>query len=93
MMSYARACQQLGNFALHPLIHASALNGSSTKCGSGLLRGIVWIKVCNSHSKGPVCILYLENYGFVGRALTVALSMVVTLPSANLSFVAFPPRS
>jgi hypothetical protein len=29
-------------FVLHPLIHTSGLSESSTKCGSGLLRGKVW---------------------------------------------------
>ena len=42
------------DFVLHPLIYTFGLSESSTKCGSGFFRGKVWIKVCNSHSRGLV---------------------------------------
>jgi len=45
VVSEALACPS--DCGLHPLIHTSAPNESSTKYCSSVSKGKVWIKVCN----------------------------------------------
>jgi hypothetical protein len=54
------------DFILHPLIHTSAPNESSTKCGSEVLREKVWIKVCNLNFQKTSADFRSKRYG-IGR--------------------------